>query len=58
MENLAEDRREEDPTIDDLEDRRDIIVVDNRCDSKSALKPSMDEGVRIDGDLVAFVGEC
>jgi hypothetical protein len=57
IEYLAEDRREDDSTIDDLEERRDRTAVDNRCDSKSALKPSIDDRVRSDGDLLGFTGD-
>lgn len=60
IEYLAEDRREDGSTIDDLDERRDMMVVDKRCDSKSALRPSIDDLVRKEGDLVDFdfVGEC
>jgi hypothetical protein len=58
IENLAEDRRDVDSAIDDLDERRDMIVVDNRCDSKSALNPSIDDRERNEGDLVDFIGEC
>lgn len=51
-------RRDEDSIIDDLDERRDVTVVDKRCDSRSARKPSIEDCVRRDGDLVAFVGEC
>jgi hypothetical protein len=35
-----------------------MIVVDNLCDSKSALSPSIDDRERKEGDLVDFIGEC
>lgn len=57
IENLAEVRRD-DPATDDLEFRREMIWVDNRWVSRSALRPSIEDLGRNEGDRVGLVGEC